>query len=609
MIRFATDHSVFGEGSVFPYRIEFNPTLASHWTRLSENELFIRVVAEPAISSVMLVTRTEEVTGYPLGLARESGDQNVWEATLELATETFDFSLACQNQAGEGVYITPAGVSNAVERIDRWHHEPLEIFSTPGWAQGALIYQIFPDRFANADPALNPVNTDPWGSDPHHLNYQGGDLAGIAERVPYLAGLGVDLIYLNPIFEAPSNHRYDVIDYYQVDRALGGNAALGHLIEELHRHDMKIMLDASFNHVHPRFFAFADLLENGPDSEYVDWFVINEWPLRFGYRPHAADGKKAKERLDWWAEHYQDSTGIPMEYLQDEGSPWQATYDSWYGLPHMPRVNLADPGARQYMLDVGSFWVNEFGVDGWRMDVARYVDPDFWNDFRITMKRGNHDVLLLSEIMGDAGDWLNGRRFDGTMDYTFRQLCLDFFAHGIIDAGRFWEGIVRLHSMYPPQVSAVNQHLLDSHDTARFRSEAKGEAERLLLAMAFQLTSPGAAGVFYGGELGLEGENDPGSRVAMPWGDSVFDEEPATTIKALLELRATNADLRKGEFVMGGTTQDGIWYRRGQFGVAINRSDEIETFPLVGRPVWGEGEPTTTGTQVAPMSATIIELT
>lgn len=612
MIQFPTDHSVFGEGSVFPYRIQFDPTLARHMTRVAESDLFVRVVTEPALTSAMLLTRlvarSEAVAGYPLELARESREEKVWETLVPIADQTFDYSFALQNQAGEGVYFTPAGVSNAVERIDRWHHEPLEIFATPSWADGALIYQIFPDRFSNADPSINPENTDPWGSDPHHLRYQGGDLQGITQKVPYLAELGVDLVYLNPIFVAPSNHRYDVIDYYEVDPALGGNPALGQLVDELHRHEIRIMLDASFNHVHPRFFAFADLIQNGPDSEYADWFVVNEWPLRFGYRPHVANDAKTRERLDWWADHYQDSTGIPMEYLDDEGRPWQASYDSWYGLPHMPRVNLADPGARAYMLDVAKYWVTEFGIDGWRMDVARYVDPDFWNDFRRTVKTAAPETLLLSEVMGDAGDWLNGRRFDGTMDYTFRQLCLDYFAHDVIDSARFWDGLVRLHAMYAPQVSAVNQHLLDSHDTSRFRSDAKGNADRLVLAMAFQMTYPGASGLFYGGELGLEGENDPGSRIAMPWGEPVFGEEPAVSIKKLLQLRATQPDLRTGSFAMGGADDSGLWYTRGGFGVAINRTSETNHYPMAGKVVWGSGTSENDKTVVPPMSGAVVRL-
>lgn len=606
MVEFPSDHSVFGRGSIFPYKVSFDPGRASHLSRVGATDLHVRVVTERAITAVMLVTRGDGVHGHPLAATREASDQTVWEALLPVGSAAFEYSFALQNERGEGVYLTPAGVSNAVERLDRWRYEPVPQFHTPDWAKGALIYQIFPDRFANADPSVNPVETDPWGADPHHTRFQGGDLAGITGKVPYLADLGVELVYLNPIFEAPSNHRYDTIDYYTVDPALGGNAAFGQLVEELHRHDIRIMLDASFNHVHPRFFAFADLVQNGPDSRYADWFVVNEWPLRFGYRPHAADGEAARRRLDWWAGHYRDTLDIPMETLADPGWPWQATYESWYGLPHMPRVNLADPEARSYMLDVAGYWVDEFGIDGWRMDVARYVDADFWDDFRAAVKATNPDVLLLSEVMGDAGDWLNGRRFDGTMDYTFRQLCVDFFARDVIDPFRFWDGLVRLHAMYAPPVTAVNQHLLDSHDTARFRTEAGGEADRLVLATAFQLTYPGSPGLLYGGEIGLEGGDDPGSRVAMPWGESIFEEPTAVAIRALLALRAANADLRSGPFSFGGVDEHGLWYRRGDLGVAFNRSARPALFPLTGEVRWGEAGASRSGVELAPMSAAVI---
>ncbi|HZD03543.1 MAG TPA: glycoside hydrolase family 13 protein, partial [Longimicrobiales bacterium] len=400
-----------------------------------------------------------------------------------------------------------------MERLDRWRLDPgSEPVRVPAWSQGALIYQIFPERFHNGDPSNDPEGVDEWGSPPDSRRLQGGDLVGVLQKLDYLEGLGVDCLYLNPVFASPSNHRYDAVDYHHVDPILGGNRALAELVDEAHRRGMRVVLDASFNHVHPGFFAFRDLLEKGRASRYSAWFVVRDWPPRIRYRP-SAGGEDVRQRVARWAAE----TGLEVETVPGEGRAVETTYESWYHVPTMPRVDLADPGAREYMLGVATHWIEHYDIDGWRMDVARYVDPDFWNDFRRAVKAVRPDAYLLAEIMGDAGQWLQGDRFDATMNYTFRDLALAFFARDEIDGEGLLDGLGRLVAQYPWAVTLANHNLLGSHDTPRFLTEAGEEVDRLRLATVFQLTFPGAPGIYYGDEVGVTGGPDPENRRAFPW--------------------------------------------------------------------------------------------
>ena len=252
----------------------------------------------------------------------------------------------------------------------------------PDWVKGAVIYQIFPDRFADGDPELTPERRADWGTAPHRLDFQGGDLLGITERLDYLADLGVDAIYLNPIFTSPSTHKYDASDFYSVDPAFGGDDALRGLVEAAHRQDIRIILDVAFDHCHPTFAPFQDLLANGSCQRV----------RRLVHRPRlAAPGASSATQLarayypaDYYASMKQTliDAGIPVEERTDEGPPVEPTYRAWYGVPTMPQLDLENPGARAYFLDVATYWIREFDIDGWRMDVAREPSHDFWRAAR-----------------------------------------------------------------------------------------------------------------------------------------------------------------------------------------------------------------------------------
>ncbi|HSG79801.1 MAG TPA: glycoside hydrolase family 13 protein, partial [Acidimicrobiia bacterium] len=461
---------ILGEqGHLRPYDVRFDPADAAYLSAYPDGALRLRLLTEAGFTEAAV----NEADGHlvPMHRVARSTRFDVWEVRYVPRRRRFRYTFALRDADRRAVYLVPAGIGNAVERLDRWEIDlddtaPLDV---PEWARGAVIYQIFPERFADGDPSLSPDEAMPWGSAPHWLEFQGGDLVGIADKADHLAGLGVGMVYLNPIFRSPSTHRYDVIDYYEVDPALGGNDALRRLVGALHERDIKVIVDASFNHCHPQFFAFADVMEKGPASEYAAWFVVTDHPPRVGYRPDQVRARfDQADAYDRYIARFRDEAKMNVEVLEGEGPPVELTYEAWYGVPSLPRIDLTNPGARDYFLEVARHWVREYDVDGWRMDVARYVDFAFWPRFRQAVKEVRPDAYLIAEIMGDAMPWLQGDTFDATMNYTFRQLVLDFVADPVGGGVDFADGFVSMWGRYAPEVLEASQNLLGSHDKARF---------------------------------------------------------------------------------------------------------------------------------------------
>jgi cyclomaltodextrinase len=588
-------------GDLNPRDVRYDPADAAHLSIESDGRVRFRIVTEPSFSSAAVVT--DDGVGHGMALLFDERTIQVWETTLDIA-DGVHYTFALRTHGGRPVYRVPAGISNAVERLDRWtvDRSSMRTVTVPGWSRGMTIYQIFPERFENGDPSIDPHGVNPWGSEPGWLDFQGGDLAGIAARVDHLETLGVDCVYLNPVFESPSTHRYDAIDYYSVDAALGGNDAMRSLIDTLHARGIRVIVDASFNHCHPRFFAFADLVEKGPASEYVDWFNVTAWPPSVVVRPgrFAAEAYRSPDEYLAYVECFARESGISVRTAADDGPAVDVTYDAWHGVPSLPRINLANPGARTYFLEVARHWVREYGIDGWRMDVARYVDFDFWPEFRSAVKAENPDAYLIAEIMGDASDWLQGDTFDATMNYTFRQLALDFFATQTSDGFDLADGLARMFAAYAPEAIDASQNLLGSHDTARFLHEAGDRPERLHLATVMQLTLPGSPGLYYGDEVGMTGGEEPASRGAFPWHDpDRWDDVQLDLVRTLAALRATYPVLRSGALEIVARADDAIAYTRADEAerllVAISRDEAHVEIDLPVRSespevLWGDAQ-------------------
>lgn len=390
-----------------------------------------------------------------------------------------------------------------------------DILQPPAWAQGSVWYQIFPERFCNGDAANDPAGAEPWTASPTRENHFGGDLAGIRQKLPYLEKLGVEILYLTPVFASPSNHKYDTTDYFSVDPSFGTTRELTKLVQECHARGLRVVLDGVFNHIGYSSHQFQDVVKNGARSEFADWFYIREFPVR-------------TEPLNY------ECVG----------------YYKW-----MPKLRYGTRAVRDYILRVGRYWIETADIDGWRLDVADEVDFTFWQEFRREIRRAKPEAFLLGETWRDGRDMLRGDEMDSVMNYLFRDAALDFFARRKIDAQTLAQRMSRMLFGYTAPVRPVLYNLLGSHDTARLLTECGGDVRRLRLAVAFQMTFPGSPAVYYGDELGMEGENDPDCRRPMAW------EKPNEVLLAdytqLISLRRGSDSLRRGDlkFVLAG---DGV---------------------------------------------------
>ena len=414
--------------------------------------------------------------------------------------------------------------------------------TTPYWVQDAIFYHIFPDRFANGDTSNDPPNLQKWGSPPSISGFQGGDLRGILQHLDYLLDLGVNALYLNPIFMASTNHRYNTSDYFQIDPRLGTLSDFHALVDSIHNNDMRIVLDGVFNHCGRGFFAFTDVLENNERSAYKDWFYIKQFPLD----AYNGDGE-ATNYLGWWNHK------------------------------SLPKLNTGNPKVREYIFRVARYWIEQ-GADGWRLDVPNEIDDDgFWEEFRAVVKSANRDAYLAGEIWDVNPRWANNSHFDGLLNYPVRD-ALAAFLQGRENALQFGERIENLIRSYPRENLYSMYVPLDSHDTERFLTLLGSDKKKLKLAYLFQMAFPGAPAIYYGDEIGIEGGKDPDSRRAFPWRESNWDQDLRQWVRQLISLRKKNPALRRGEYVRL-LAEDGIYAFGRTLGdqnilVALNASEK-----------------------------------
>ena len=410
---------------------------------------------------------------------------------------------------------------------------------TPNWVKDAVFYQIFPDRFARSERVPKPSNLEPWDSPPTIHGFKGGDLLGVMERLDYLQELGVTVIYFNPIFQSAANHRYHTHDYYQVDPILGGNAAFRELLDAAHARGMRVVLDGVFNHASRGFYQFHHTLENGAASPYLDWFYFDEEHLR------------GKKQLNPYPAHQVRDSLKELGYL------------AWWNLPALPKFNTETEAVRNFIFDVARHWI-EFGVDGWRLDVPEEIDDDkFWQEFRRVVRAANPEAYIVGEIWDDATHWLQGDQFDAVMNYILNRACLGFFGGERLDtaqhpgdydlrplsAVQFADEIDALQNLYDWQVTLAQLNLLSSHDMPRFLTLVRENKEALKLATLFQMTFPGAPCIYYGDEIGMEGNHDPDCRRAFPWDESRWDRDLFDFFRRAIRLRREHPTLRRGRYI------------------------------------------------------------
>lgn len=422
---------------------------------------------------------------------------------------------------------------------------------TPDWVKDAVFYQIFPDRFAkshnhfgqNGIP-VKPSNLQPWGTAPTYHGFQGGDLFGVQEKLDYLVDLGINALYLNPIFASASNHRYHTYDYYQVDPILGGNEALFQLRDAAHKKGVRIILDGVFNHASRGFFQFNHLLECGPESPYIDWFTVRKWPL----------------------DAYANASG--------------PNYAAWWNLPALPEFNTNTEAVREFLWHVATYWLEQ-GMDGWRLDVPNEIDDDsFWQEFRRRCKAVNPNAYIVGELWGEAQRWLQGDQYDAQMNYLFTKAAFGFLlghdmdttgmessGYGkipILSAPKFGATLESLfNNLYHPQITLAQMNMLGSHDTPRLLNVANGDKTAVSLLFLCQLTVPGAPNIYYGDEIGLPGGHDPDCRRAFPWqNETGWDHALRTDVQRYIALRHQLPALRRGDFQVLLAQRDVVVYQR-----------------------------------------------
>ena len=406
-----------------------------------------------------------------------------------------------------------------------------DIMPSVKWMDRAVFYQVFVDRFCMGDREKDRsyINCR-WGDIPSPRSFAGGDLDGVAGKLDYISSLGCNAIYLTPVFSSPSNHKYDIYDYYRVDAQFGGNDALRRLVKAAHEKGMYVVLDAVFNHCSERLEQFRDVLKNGKASRYHSWFCID------GDKPDAE----------------------------------KKNYEMFSVCSYMPKFDTSCPEVQHFLADIGCWYIEEYGIDGWRLDVCDEVSHAFWKYFRQRIKQKNPQAVIIGENWHDASSSLRGDQFDSVMNYPFTKACLDYLAWGKMDARHMAWKLGELLMRNTDTVNRMMLNLLDSHDTHRFFSEA------VLAALCLLYLFPGVPCIFYGTEILTPGGYDPDCRRCMDWDKTGPDggyEDIADTLRTLSGLRR---DGRLAEGVTSLGEQDGIF-------VLKNRRGECETALYINR--------------------------
>ena len=381
-------------------------------------------------------------------------------------------------------------------------------FLVPKWAKGKVVYQIFPDRFSGGEE----VNESLWYDAPvkNWRAMYGGKLRGIINKLQYIKDLGVDIIYMTPIFLSGSNHKYDTTDYFMIDPGFGTKEDLKELVDKAHKMGMYVILDGVFNHTGLNFFAFQDLKEKGENSQYKDWYYPKSFPLvsEFGKKPN---------------------------YL----------CFGYYG--GMPKLNTSNQEVREYIYKVVTYWMKECGIDGWRLDVGDEISHGFWKWFRKKVKAFKEDALIVGENWFYAPAYLQGDEWDSLMNYHFRDAILGFIADGTLSATEFAGKMGYMKGTIHSETYDVLWNLIDCHDTPRFMHLVKKNKKKQLLAAGIQMLSHGCPMLYYGDEVGMTGGNDPDCRRGMLWKEEKQDKAILEYYKKFLALRKSEPCIINGE--------------------------------------------------------------
>lgn len=597
-------------------------------------ELRCRTLAND-VQHVALIARTSDGTRrWPMQKARSLHGFDYWAVRVS-NPPSIDNAFHYVFEARDGE--TVATLRPPEELHQEEFREVIKTtFTTPDWAQHAVWYEVLVSRFRNGDPSNDRTPRVPWtwnwlkpfgdeaktdlptGRNAYYryiwFRHYGGDIAGLREKLPYLRDLGVNALYLMPMFAAESEHKYDASDYRHIDDSYGVKDSLAQLsgetddpatwkwsasdklfldfVAEAHRQGFHVIVDVSFNHVGRQHYAFQDVLKNGRNSRYADWFDIADWGPPVKWR--AWDG---------------DNGALP-NFRRDANGLVKPVRDHIFAITR----RWMDPNG-QPAGGAGDGNPSD-GIDGWRLDVANLIPAPFWRDWRKLVKSINPDAYLTAEIWTEAREWLAGDQFDAVMNYEFAKRMQRFFVNRktAIPASQFADAMADVVMWYPTQASLVVQNLLDSHDTDRFasmmvnpdlpwdegnrvqdnnpkyslRPPTAEEYQRVKLAHVVQFTFVGAPMIWYGDEVGMFGADDPHCRKPMVWKDLEPYDDPAECVRGdilehdrrLIAIHNTYPALQIGElrFVLADDAANTLAYVRTLGSqnvlVVINNSDK-----------------------------------
>lgn len=458
----------------------------------------------------------------PMYLAASDRYHDFFEAELSLDAICVRYFFEIRDKQGTiTFYGNHQFFDEIITSIDKMYDCPQhpreeEMFLVPEWAKNKVVYQIFPSRFASS----KSVSDEVWYRAPisSHDDLK-GDIRGLIDHLDHIVELGVDVIYMTPIFLSSSSHKYDTVDYFKIDPSFGTKEDLKELVELAHARGIRVMLDGVFNHTSQDFFAFADILDKQEKSQYLDWYFIDGFPLQM------ERGKK----------------------------PNFKTFSYFGG---MPKLNIRNPEVEAYFIRVAQYWTKECDIDGWRLDVADEIGHRFWKHFREAVKQVKPEALIVGEIWHYAGDFLEGDEWDSVMNYHFFNAVVDFVATEKISASRFMQQLNFLKGRVHTNVYPVLWNLIDSHDTPRFLHICRNSVRKQRLGAAFLLLMPGMPMIYYGDEYGMKGGADPDCRRGMVWNEAHQNAKMFDWYKHLIRLRKEYPCITEGEIISCETQDD-----------------------------------------------------
>lgn len=519
-----------------------------------ENTLHIRIrVGKSEISNIVLIYgdkfRWNAHQSTSLNYACSVGDYDYFTTSIIYEGRlAYYFKIISGNEV---VYYTQWGTVTEIDESQLHYYYFLypyihksEIHKVPDWVKDSVFYEIFPDRFRNGNQTNDPIGRKDWSEAPKADSVYGGDLEGIIEKLDYINNLGVNALYLTPIFSANTNHKYDTNDYFTIDSHFGNVEMLKRLVKACHKKGIRVILDGVFNHCSSKSVQFQHVLRYGKDSVYYDWFYIKKLSV--------------KEN--------------------------ESDYETFSTVEELPKLNTENEEVRKYLLSAIRYWMEKTNIDGWRLDVADELSDEFLREFRRTVKQCREDAYIVGESWNNASNLLSGEQMDAVMNYQLTMVCQNYFAKNSITSTQFMEMVNQIQMDYTQQVNEVNFNLLDSHDTARFLTQCKGDDRRLILALTFQMTYLGAPCIYYGTEIGLEGGEDPDCRRTFPWNQDEWSNKLYQSIRKLIQIRRSHIALRRGSFCWLKNDSSLVSYER-TYGnetilILINNNENAAEFTL-----------------------------